>query len=815
MSRSQHPDKGGPSSSSSSSSKKKGASSQESKKVEPPKKKEVSSQESKKVEPQKKEGASSQESKKVEPPKKEGASSQESKKVEPQKKKEVSSQESKKVEPQKKEGASSQESKKVEPQKKEGASSQESKKVEPQKKKEVSSQESKKVEPQKKEGASSQESKKVEPQKKEGASSQESKKMEPPKNEGASCSQESKKVEPPKKKETSSQESKPVEPPKNEGASFQETKKVEPPRNEGASSQESKKVEPPRNEGASSQESKKVEPPKNEFTLPKMEEELDLLDYVLRAIGVLQAIQHIGNVRFLQTNQDAYNNKIDVLLNLEPIGSRIVKYSDLPKKLWEDYRIVKIYTDDFISLGGSTNPLIPLPPPEKWKAVKIYDTIRTMWSFMQVWNLKDEARQDYQASSFLDLPIMSTELREAVYWVLTFIDKSRSLIAGILESAAALEKAGVKYWVLPNRQRVPVGSLRATIFETVPSYVFSVSMQIYNDKEKFDKAKGMPYMGVGGVVRRNHVATLVNTKEKGKQLVIRHHVLSALLPDGSAYIVDPTGRMFGYRGSGGSLIIHGSEEYYRTCFPGKVTDEPMELMGVKKYMRRFRDEPDAAFIPELKRYLVKWIDKSVCSYCGLIGDIHPIEITLCNDGAQPHLKVESTICDVEGCGGCGLVGYCCNYCQNTDWPRHKSKCTKPWPPEGGPPPRGGPLLPRGQQPPPEGEQPPPQGEKPQPEGEQPPPQGEQPPPKGEQPPPQGEQTPPQEEQPPPQGEQTPTRGKQTPSRGQQTPSRGKQTPSRGQQTPSRGKQTPSRGQQTPSRGKQTPSRGKQTPPRGK
>lgn len=256
---------------------------------------------------------------------------------------------------------------------------------------------------------------------------------------------------------------------------------------------------------------------------------------------------------------------------------------------------MKIYTDDFISLGGSTNPLIPLPPPEKWKAVKIYDTIRTMWSFMQVWNLKDEARQDYQASSFLDLPIMSTELREAVYWVLTFIDKSRSLIAGILESAAALEKAGVKYWVLPNRQRVyylihnyiqmsyiftivinmsqvPVGSLRATIFETVPSYVFSVSMQIYNDKEKFDKAKGMPYMGVGGVVRRNHVATLVNTKEKGKQLVIRHHVLSALLPDGSAYIVDPTGRMFGYRGSGGSLIIHGSEEYYRTCFPGKVTD---------------------------------------------------------------------------------------------------------------------------------------------------------------------------------------------------------------------------------------------------
>lgn len=121
--------------------------------------------------------------------------------------------------------------------------------------------------------------------------------------------------------------------------------------------------------------------------------------------------------------------------------------------------------------------------------------------------------------------------------------------------------------------QVPVASLRATILETVPTHIFSVSMGVNFESEKYNPEPDDPVVNFDRYVKKRHMATFVT----GDRLVIRHHVISAVLPDGSVYIVDPTGRVFGYKGCKGSLVVYNSEEEYKAQFPGTV--DPVSLIG--------------------------------------------------------------------------------------------------------------------------------------------------------------------------------------------------------------------------------------------
>lgn len=129
--------------------------------------------------------------------------------------------------------------------------------------------------------------------------------------------------------------------------------------------------------------------------------------------------------------------------------------------------------------------------------------------------------------------------------------------------------------------QIPLSSLRPTIFEVVPTNVYSV-------KQKISRAVDVPLIPLGvepsGDIPRpefigsgtRKIVTTVNNA--GDKLAIRHVVLSAELPDGTLYIVDPTGRQFGYKGANGSVIIHGKLDEYKKNFPGQVVGQVSQLV---------------------------------------------------------------------------------------------------------------------------------------------------------------------------------------------------------------------------------------------
>lgn len=98
-------------------------------------------------------------------------------------------------------------------------------------------------------------------------------------------------------------------------------------------------------------------------------------------------------------------------------------------------------------------------------------------------------------------------------------------------------------------------------------------MGVNFESEKYNPEPDDPVVNFDRYVKKRHMATFVT----GDRLVIRHHVISAVLPDGSVYIVDPTGRVFGYKGCKGSLVVYNSEEEYKAQFPGTV--DPVSLIG--------------------------------------------------------------------------------------------------------------------------------------------------------------------------------------------------------------------------------------------
>lgn len=125
--------------------------------------------------------------------------------------------------------------------------------------------------------------------------------------------------------------------------------------------------------------------------------------------------------------------------------------------------------------------------------------------------------------------------------------------------------------------QVPLSSLRPTIFEVVPSHLFTIIQKISRDVEGpatyFGAQPGdHPDSEFIRFDMRKVMTTLI--EEAGQaRLVIRHVVLSTKLKDGTVYIVDPTGRQFGYKGANGGLIVHGRVDDYKEKFPGLVVSQ--------------------------------------------------------------------------------------------------------------------------------------------------------------------------------------------------------------------------------------------------
>lgn len=101
---------------------------------------------------------------------------------------------------------------------------------------------------------------------------------------------------------------------------------------------------------------------------------------------------------------------------------------------------------------------------------------------MEAWKVKEAVEKlmkDDPVSGPNVQPIASNDLKESVYWAITFIDKTRALIAGILGSAPRLEKAGVKYWVLPTGDKVRKLFNDAVIHSTYRQFCGSGSSCIF------------------------------------------------------------------------------------------------------------------------------------------------------------------------------------------------------------------------------------------------------------------------------------------------------------------------------------------------
>lgn len=118
-----------------------------------------------------------------------------------------------------------------------------------------------------------------------------------------------------------------------------------------------------------------------------------------------------------------------------------------------------------------------------------------------------------------------------------------------------------------------MASLRAAMLETLPSLIYTANMLANVEADGPATWPGaQPYdledPDFRGLHKRKVTARLV----RQDLLVIRHPVLFVQLPNGTHYIVDPTGRLFGYVGVHRSLIVHGSEAAYKANFPGTVIE---------------------------------------------------------------------------------------------------------------------------------------------------------------------------------------------------------------------------------------------------
>lgn len=77
-------------------------------------------------------------------------------------------------------------------------------------------------------------------------------------------------------------------------------------------------------------------PPPEPVNVVELElgEDLDLVNYALRAIGVVQAVQHMPSVRQVEENLPVFQSKKDILVDIEACGSRSTKPSTLSKKIF-------------------------------------------------------------------------------------------------------------------------------------------------------------------------------------------------------------------------------------------------------------------------------------------------------------------------------------------------------------------------------------------------------------------------------------------------------------------------------------------------
>ncbi|OXA54140.1 uncharacterized protein LOC110849677 [Folsomia candida] len=416
-------------------------------------------------------------------------------------------------------------------------------------------------------------------------------------------------------------------------------------------------------------------------------EDLDLVKYTLRAIGILQAVQHMPfSLLNLEENLPVVLQNKEILVDVESAPGpelpfqQIVDPSSLSESLFEPFeatRLTTITTNDTFRSGSSCNALFPLPSPDG--GVNSVSEIKNLRSFVENWKM-DWKLDDYLRDILppqgdihfcvSNIPQKSDEEKVDVYWGLTFLGKTGALVGGILASVPSLEQMGIKNWILPTGDKIPLSSLRPTIFEVVPTNVYSV-------KQKISRAVDVPLIPLGvepsGDIPRpefigsgtRKIVTTVNNA--GDKLAIRHVVLSAELPDGTLYIVDPTGRQFGYKGANGSVIIHGKLDEYKKNFPGQVVgqhnDTPLD--------------PSAAegFIPVVQRLLAKYFEKRLCAYCGEIDELHPKPIaTVPLHIDHSKLLLAAGRCCLEDCKRCKGVAYCSKLCRELDWENHKPSC---------------------------------------------------------------------------------------------------------------------------------------------
>ncbi|OXA54818.1 SET domain-containing protein 14 [Folsomia candida] len=461
-------------------------------------------------------------------------------------------------------------------------------------------------------------------------------------------------------------------------------------------------------------------------------EDLDLVKYTHRAVGILQACQHMPTILNVEENIPVFLSKGDILVDVESSsgsgGSRqMISPSSLPKALFQwlipseptrssshpylrylpqsykrkihgqatttreqglaplfpgtrsnvlltngthwPLKATLLTTDDTFRIGSSCNALDPLLPPDEGE--KPFFEIRNLRGFMDIWTVNDKLHASLAQNRVLVSPqpiLLSDEQNIEVYWGLTFLGKTGALVAGILASVPSLEEMGFKNWILPTGDKIPLSSLRPTIFEVVPINVYSVNQKVTRAVEG-----PATYFGAEPgdhpdpeFIRFDTRKVMTTMSDAGDKLTIRHAVLSAELPDGTVYIVDPTGRQFGYKGTNGSVVIHGILDEYKENFPGLVVAQHIDAPL----------EPSAAdgFIPVLQRLLGKYLKKIFCAYCGELDEIHPEQLatTPINNGRDLFCSDKPS--DLMYCAGCRRASYCTKLCQKLDWKNHKPTC---------------------------------------------------------------------------------------------------------------------------------------------